>query len=95
MISGVQLGRDKRTASQVELIASSKSGGKLEIWVDDLTTGKLVATIPVTATGSESNFKAFKKAIKKLPGHHDLFIKFPEGNPHNIYIESIRFSTGR
>jgi hypothetical protein len=95
MISGVQLGRNKRTASQVEVTASSKTGGKIEIWVDDLATGKLVATIPVAATGSENNFRAFSKAMKKLAGHHDVFLKFPAGNPQNIYIESIRFSGGK
>ena len=95
MISGVQFGRNKRTASQLELIASANSGGKIEIWADDLTKGKLLATIPVAATGSRNNFKVFRKAIQKLSGHHDVFIKFPVGNPQNIYIESIRFTVGR
>lgn len=44
MLSGVELG--KRTAKQVEIIASSKTTAKVEIWVDDLTSGKRIATIP-------------------------------------------------
>ena len=91
MISGVELGKDKRTASQVEVVASSKSGGKLEIWLDDLTTGKLIATIPITATGEANNWKAFKKALKNVSGHHDVFVKFPAGAGEAVFIHSIRF----
>ncbi|MCW3118720.1 MAG: Xylan 1,4-beta-xylosidase [Chitinophagaceae bacterium] len=91
MISGVELGKGKRTASQVEVVASSRSGRNLEIWLDDLTMGKLIATIPVTATGGESNWKAFKKAVKNISGHHDVFIKFPAGSEQVTYIHSIRF----
>ena len=95
MISGVQLGRDKRAPSHVELIASSKSGGIIEIWMDDLKTGKLITRIPVTATGAQINLKAFKKVVKNLSGHHDLFIKFPSGKPNDIYIQSLQFSAGK
>ncbi|MCW3093341.1 MAG: Xylan 1,4-beta-xylosidase [Ferruginibacter sp.] len=91
MISGVELGKGKRTASQVEEVASSRRGRNLEIWLDDLTTGKLIATIPVTATGGENNWKAFKKAVKNISGHHDVFIKFSAGSEQVAYIHSIRF----
>ncbi|HTH30100.1 MAG TPA: family 43 glycosylhydrolase, partial [Lacibacter sp.] len=46
MISGVETGN---TAEQIELVLSAVKAGKLEIWIDDLKTGKLIATIPVTA----------------------------------------------
>ena len=51
MISGVDLG--KQSPSAVELVASSGVKGKIEIWLDDLKNGKLIATIPVSATGGE------------------------------------------
>jgi hypothetical protein len=94
MISGVELGRDKRKALQVEVMASSKASGQLEIWLDDLTNenGKLIATIPVAATGGATNFKAFTKALKNVSGHHDVFVKFPKGASHALFIKSIRFS---
>ena len=91
MISGVDLGRDKRKASQVEVIASSKTAGKLEIWLDDLKTGKLIATVPITATGGQNNWKAFKATVKNISGHHDVFVKFPKGSDHKLLIKSIRF----
>ena len=93
MISGVEFGRDKRRAMQVELMASSKSVGNVEIWLDDLTNenGKLVATIPVATTGGETNFKSFTKALKNVSGHHDVFVKFPKGAERAVFIKSIRF----
>lgn len=92
MISGVDLGKDKKAVLQMEVLASSKSGGKLEIYLDDLATGKLIAKIPVSATGGENNWKAFKKSVNNISGHHDVFVKFPAGLQQRIYVQSIRFS---
>jgi xylan 1,4-beta-xylosidase len=89
MISGVELG--KESPSAVELLASSNATGKLEIWLDDLKNGKLIATIHVNATGGEMILKTFSKAVKNVTGHHDVFIKFPTGKEGTIYIKSIRF----
>lgn len=95
MLSGVELGRDRRTASGVEIVASSKANGNLEIWLDDLTGGMLVATIPVTATGGEKDRKTFKKTIKNISGHHDVFVKFPAGASQAILVRSVRFSAAK
>lgn len=89
MISGVELG--KTSPSSIEVVASSSSKGKIEIWLDDLKTGKLIATIPVSSTGSEDNWKAFSKAVKGVSGHHDVFVKFPAGKEGAIKIKSFRF----
>jgi xylan 1,4-beta-xylosidase len=94
MISGVDLGAGKRSASQLEIIASSKTGAMLEVWLDDLTTGKLIATVPVSAT-AENNWKTFTKAVKGVSGRHDLFVKFPKGSDHAIFIKTIQFLPGR
>ena len=95
MISGVDLGRDKRMASQVEISATSTKGGKLEIWVDDLKNGKLIATIPVNAAGGASKWKTFKAAVKNVSGHHDVFVKFPKGGDHAFFIKTLRFSISK
>jgi hypothetical protein len=89
MISGVETG--KQSPSAVEVEASSSANMKLEIWLDDLKDGKLIATIPVSETGGEMNLKTFSKAVKNISGHHDVFIKFPTGKEGTIYIKSIRF----
>jgi beta-xylosidase len=89
MISGVELG--KTSPSAIEVMASSSSKGKIEIWLDDLNDGKLIATIPVNSTGSEENCMSFSKVVKGVSGHHDVFVKFPTGSEGAINIKSIRF----
>lgn len=91
MLSGVELGKDKRSAGQVRVMAAATTAGKLEIWLDDITTGKLIATIPVTATGAENNWKLFNMKIGKVTGRHDVFVKIPAGNPGSLYIKTIQF----
>jgi xylan 1,4-beta-xylosidase len=91
MLSGVELGKGKNNVTRVNVQASAKSNGKLEIWLDDLTTGKLIATIPVTATGGENNWKVFSAAIKDVSGHHDVFTKFLPGTDHKVFVKTIQF----
>jgi len=89
MISGVETG--KQSPSAIEVVVSSSANGKLEIWLDDLKDGKLIAMIPVSETGGEMNLKTFSSAVKNVSGHHDVFIKLPTGKEGTIYIKSIRF----
>jgi xylan 1,4-beta-xylosidase len=91
MFSGIELGKDKKTAMQVAITAAATKAGKIEIWLDDLKTGKWVATLPVTATGGANRWKTFSTAIKNISGQHDVFIKFPKGNNRGIVIKDIRF----
>lgn len=91
MLSGVELGKGKNAATKIKILASAKKSGKLEIWLDDLTTGKRIATVLVDATGGEKNWKEFSKAIKRVSGHHDVFVKFPGGSDHEMFIRTIRF----
>lgn len=88
MISGVELG--KTAPASIEVTASSLTSANIEIWIDDLNNGTLLATVPVSSTGSE-NWKQFTKKIKNISGHHDVFIKFPAGKAEDIFIQSIRF----
>jgi xylan 1,4-beta-xylosidase len=91
MISGVELGNGKNSAAQVALQAAANTGGQLEIWLDDLKNGRLIATIPVSGTGGENTWKLFSSKIKTISGRHDVFVKFPAGKPREIYISSITF----
>jgi len=91
MLSGVELGNRKASASKIEILASSRKAGKLEVWLDDLTEGKLIATIPVSATG-ESNWKTFSKTLKNVSGQHDVFVKFAPGSAGEVFVKSLRFS---
>jgi beta-xylosidase len=89
MISGVELG--KISPSAIEVTYSSEAKGKLEIWLDDLKDGKLVATIPVRASGGEDRWKIQSNVVKKVTGHHDVFIKFTTGKESTIFVNSMRF----
>lgn len=95
MLSGVNLGQYKNAAAQVEILVASKTTAQLEIWLDDLTTGRRIAVIPVAATGGENIWKTFKTAIKNVSGSHDVFVKFPTGSAHEVFIKSIRFVHGK
>ncbi|SEO37576.1 Beta-xylosidase [Mucilaginibacter gossypiicola] len=90
MISGVEIGA--HSPSAVQIVASSKSKGVLQIWLDDLRDGKLIATIPVNTTGAY-NYKTFSKQLKNVTGQHDVFVRYPAGNPQSIFIKSIRFAS--
>lgn len=89
MISGVEF--SKISPSAIEVVASSGANGKLEVWLDDLAEGKLIATVPVHSTGGENNWKTFSVAVKNVTGHHDVFVKFPEGKRGIINIKSLKF----
>ena len=65
--------------------------GELEIWLDDLKNGKLIASISVNSTGELNSIKAFSQTVKNITGHHDIFIKFPIGREGAIVVKSLRF----
>jgi Beta-xylosidase len=91
MISGVDLG--EKSASAVSIEAFSKKGGNLEVWLDDLTEGKLLATIPIPTTIlGQISWIISAKGVNGLSGHHDVFVKFPKGSKGDIFIKSIRFT---
>jgi xylan 1,4-beta-xylosidase len=89
MISGVELGN--KSPKTVEVTASSLSNGKVEIWLDDLTDGRLIASIPVNSTAANNSWKVLSGKVKNITGHHDIFIKLLTENDESIYIKSIRF----
>jgi len=89
MISGVDLGQSGAKSINIELSSTTKSS--IEIWQDDLKDGKLIATIPITPTGSKNKLKLITQKVQNLSGHHDIFVKFNSGNAGSIKIENIRF----
>lgn len=92
MIAGIETGKDKKQTNEIEVCLSAIKGGYLEIWLDDLKTGKLIATIPVKATGGDNSLKIFRQSIKNIYGQHDVFVKFPSQSNHEIFVKSIRFA---
>ncbi|THU39307.1 carbohydrate-binding protein [Niastella caeni] len=91
MIAGVELGTEKNPTAAVEITASATNGGKLEIWLDDLKEGQMIAVVPVTSTGNKNTRRTFKATIKNVSGQHDIIVKLAAGLSRDIYIRDIRF----
>lgn len=91
MLSGVDLGHDNSTARQVHVQLSTARAGNLELWLDDLGTGKKIATIPFKPTGGEGNWQTVSRPIKGVSGHHDVFVKFPPGQAGVATIKALQF----
>lgn len=91
MLGGVELGKNDKVPVEVEVTASSLSGGTLEIWLDNLEAeGEKIATIDISSTGSEDTFQAFKATISGVSGQHDVYLRY-SGNEHAYYLNTIRF----
>jgi hypothetical protein len=78
-------------AAQVKALVSARKGGTLEIWLDDLRTGRLIARIPVAPTGG-NDWVSYAASVKGLSGSHDVFVKFPPGSDHEMYVKQIIFT---
>jgi len=86
MISGVETGKEE--AGSVELTVSARKAGRLEVWLDDLEEGKLLATVGV---GPTDGWKSFSHRVKKFRGHHDVFVRFVPGEEGAIVVGSVKF----
>lgn len=91
MISGVELGNGKNIPAQVAIEVAANTSGRIEIWLDDLKKGRLIATIPVSATGNDSTWKQYSSTIRNVSGRHDVFVKFPPGKPGEISVNNVTF----
>jgi hypothetical protein len=91
MISGVDLGSGNNSAREVQLKIAGNAPARLEIWLDDLKNGRLIATIPVTATGGADNWRTFSSALENISGHHDIFVRFLPGTHHQTWVKSLVF----
>jgi len=89
MLSGVETGEE--VARSVDLSVAATAAGDIQIWLDDIQDGKLIATVPVKPTGGEGQWRTLTASILKFKGHHDVFVKYPGGGEGRIYLQSIRF----
>lgn len=91
MLSGVDLGTGKDAAKKVQIQLSTAISGTLELWLDDLTTGKKLAAIPFKSTGGKAGWITLSQSIKGISGHHDVFVKFPAGQASAVTVKAIQF----
>ena len=86
MLSGVEVG--SRPPAAVSITANARVGGQLEIWLDDLEKGTLIASIPIKRS---TGWKSYRIALKKISGQHDVFVKFRPGTARGILVKTIQF----
>lgn len=74
-------------------VSSANSGGKIEIRLDELY-GSTVATIPVTGSGSWSDYKDITASVSGLTDKHDLYLFFSGESGYLFNIDSFVFTGG-
>jgi len=85
LYAGVEFGSKdyNKVSSKVSFSASSNTkGGKVEIWLDSINTGKKIATCKIENTGNLSTIKTFTAKTIPTTGRHDVYLKFV-GNKDN------------
>jgi len=79
LYAGVEFGsKDYNKISDSISISASciNKGGKVEVWLDSIDTGKEIATCKITNTGSLLNMKNFTARTIPTTGRHDVYLKF-------------------
>lgn len=88
LYAGVEFG-DKdynKVSNKVSISASCNTkGGKMEIWLDSINTGKKIATCKIENTGSLSNIKVFTTKTIRTTGRHDVYLKFLGKNGDKLF----------
>lgn len=88
MFSGVELG--KQAPREVEIVYAGDSANKIEIWSDDMRTGKMLTSFALPASG-KNKWEILKKKIISLTGQHDIYLRIRPGKANTTKIKSIRF----
>ncbi|HTL06845.1 MAG TPA: carbohydrate-binding protein, partial [Chitinophagaceae bacterium] len=91
MISGVELSHLSKKGGKLAITAAAASSGSLQVWLDDLKNGQLIATVPIRPQGNGLQTSIYQQSLPVLNGQHDVFIKFPAGSHQQLMIEAIRF----
>jgi len=95
LFAGVEFGNNDYSlkVDSVQFSASCTSvGGKIEVWLDSIDTGKKIADCVIDNTSSLSNFKIFKAKVDLVTGNHDVYIKFTGTYAGELFqLKSLQF----
>jgi len=89
LYAGVEFGNNdyKKVSNMISITASSASeGGKVEVWLDSINSGKKIATCKIGNTGSISNIKTFTAKTNHTTGRHDVYLKFVGGKGKKLFM---------
>jgi beta-xylosidase len=78
MYAGVEFGNAEydKTPDSLKIVASSTTGGSVEVWLDSLETGDKIAECLISNTGSSKTFQTFTSTVESVSGRHDVYLKF-------------------
>jgi len=88
LYAGVEFGNKKydKVSDKISISASCVSkGGKVEIWLDSIGTGKKIATCNIDNTGSLLNIKTFTAKTVATTGRHDVYLSFVGVKGENLF----------
>ncbi|HEY4197867.1 MAG TPA: family 43 glycosylhydrolase [Mucilaginibacter sp.] len=91
MLGGVTIGHAHKAAGAIELTATAKSNGKVEIWIDGLgAEGKKIATITIKKADTKGQPGCFLVKMPAVSGQHDVYLRL-SGPAGAINAGSIKF----
>lgn len=88
MISGVDFGKD--IAERVDVVVKSKVKTSLEIRIDDLSDGKLVAKINIDKLSGDK-IRHYLQRVNSVSGQHDVYVKFSPSANGQVWLQSLTF----
>jgi beta-xylosidase len=89
LYAGVEFGnKDYDKISDTISISASciTKGGKVEVWLDSIDTGKKIATCKIANTGSLLNIKNFTAKAIPTTGRHDVYLKFVGEKDDKLFV---------
>jgi len=89
LYAGVEFGNDeyRKTPKTIEIIAScAGSGGTVEVWLDSIADGTLIAECNITPTGDWNTFEVFSAEVAPVEGRHDVYLHFKGEEGGRLFI---------
>jgi hypothetical protein len=90
LYAGVEFGDNDypRKPDSLAIIAScGSSGGVVEVWLDSLDTGTMIAACNISGTGSWDITNTFTTPIlQAVSGNHDVYLKFTGKSSDKLFM---------
>jgi len=79
LYAGAEFGNNEylKVPKTIEITAScAGSGGNVEVWLDSIGTGTMVAECEISNTGDWNTFATFTAPVGTIEGRHDVYLRF-------------------
>ena len=89
LYAGIEFGNDEylKSPNAIEITAScAGSGGIVEVWLDSIADGTLIAECNITSTGDWNTFEVFSSEVAPVGGRHDVYLRFTGEEGGRLFI---------